>query len=40
MAVGMIDRVKTAKEFIDEIIEGAEEILKGDNALANSIRTL
>lgn len=40
MAVGMIDRVKTAKEFIDEIINGAEEILKGDNALANSIRSL
>jgi nitronate monooxygenase len=40
MAVGMIDRVKTARELIDEIITGAEEILKGDNALANSLRTL
>ncbi len=40
MAVGMIDRVKTARELIDEIINGAEEILKGDNALANSLRTL
>lgn len=40
MAVGMIDRVKTSKELIDEIIAGAEEILKGENALGRSLRTL
>lgn len=40
MAVGTIDRVKTAKELIDEIVSGAEEILRGDNALGRSLRTL
>jgi hypothetical protein len=40
MAVGMIDKVKTSKELIDEIIDGAEAILRGENAFADSIRTL
>lgn len=40
MAVGMIDRIKTSKELIDEIITGAEEILTGDNAFGRSLRTV
>ncbi len=40
MAVGMIDRVKTSKELIDEIVTGAEEILRGDNAFGRSLSTL
>lgn len=40
MAVGTIDKVKTSKEFLDEMMQGAEDILRGDNAFGNSLRTL
>jgi nitronate monooxygenase len=40
MSVGTIDTIRTAKEFIDEMMGGAEEILQGDNAFGNSLRTL
>jgi enoyl-[acyl-carrier protein] reductase II len=33
LAVGVLDRVKSAQELIDDIILGAEEILKGSGAL-------
>ena len=33
LAVGVLDRVKSAQELIDDIIGGAEEILRGNTAL-------
>jgi hypothetical protein len=34
MAVGVLDRVKTVKELIDDIIQGAEEILESEGPLS------